>query len=251
MANPQTIESILSGMQTARPRIGFVNRAEGEVMTREQLLPYWDFFVSLGRLRTPNFKCDNDNAFTYSNLIRWALADPSCKAIDPESGEVIDADLSKGIYICGKTGTGKSLALDLLREFASKCRGHGCVFNGNYENLSWQNYRADDIVDRFCEGESLRWMKKATMLGIQDLGSEPTEAIYMGNRHELLRLILESRADYSTMTFVSSNFPMLSTELRQKYGDRVQSRCREMFNYYVLGGEDRRTRKMEHPNSAS
>lgn len=81
------------------------------------------------------------------------------------------------------------------------------------------------------------------MLGIQDLGSEPTEAIYMGNRHELLRLNIESRADYSTMTFVSSNFPMLSTELRQKYGDRVQSRCRQMFNYYLLGGEDRRITK--------
>lgn len=64
----------------------------------------------------------------------------------------------------------------------------------------------------------------------QNSGSEPTEAIYMGNRHKLLRLILESRADYSTMTFVSSNFPKLSTELRQKYGDRMQSRCREVFN---------------------
>jgi hypothetical protein len=36
---------------------------------------------------------------------------------------------------------------------------------------------------------------------------------------------------------------MLAPELRKKYGDRVQSRCREMFNYYVLGGEDRRVNK--------
>lgn len=243
MAETKIISDLFEQIMQKHPHLAFVDRPVGAELSREQLLPYWNYFVQLGKLRTPRFICDEYNAFTYSNLIRWAIADPSCKALDPESGVPIVADLSKGIYISGKTGTGKSLALDLLREFVREYKGHGCYFNGNYENLSWQNHRADDIVDRFCEGESLRWMKKATMLGIQDLGSEPTEAIYMGNRHELMRLILESRGDYSTMTFVTSNFAMLSQELQKKYGDRVQSRCREMFNYYVLGGEDRRSAK--------
>ncbi len=224
-------------------KFAFLKRAEGEVISDESLIPHLRQFFSLGRQHTPAFSFDDNNIFTYTNLIRWALADPSCKAIDPETGEVIPAVLNKGAYICGKTGTGKSLALDILRLFVRNCRGCGCVFNGEYKELGWPNLRADEIIDRFCEGDPMSHLKKQTMLGIQDLGSEPTEAIYMGNRQELLRLILESRADYSTITFVTSNLPMLSADLRNKYGDRVQSRCREMFNYYVLGGEDRRMRK--------
>ena len=243
MAKTESIGDVLSEIRKQHPQIAFVERVAPEPMEREQLLMCWNRLVQIGRLTTPAFVIDNDNSFVYKNLMLWAVADPSCKAIDPETSQEIPADLNKGIFISGKTGTGKSLALEVLREFVRGIRGFGFYFNGNYENLAWINHRADDIVDRFCEGESMRWMKKATMLGIQDLGSEPTEAIYMGNRHELLRLILESRADYSTVTFVTSNFAMLSPELRKKYGDRVQSRCREMFNYYVLGGEDRRNAK--------
>ncbi|MBE6339844.1 MAG: hypothetical protein E7069_03765 [Bacteroidales bacterium] len=234
---------ILSEMRKQHPQISFVRRVEGKPMGRDSLLTYWDHLIQIGKLCIPAFIIDDDNSFVYKNLMLWALADPSCKAIDPETAKEIPADLNKGIFISGKTGTGKSVALEVLREFVREVRDRGFYINGICENLTWTNFRADDIVDRFCEGESLRWMKKAAMLGIQDLGSEPTEAIYMGNRHELLRLILESRADYSTVTLVTSNFAMLAPELRKKYGDRVQSRCREMFNYYVLGGEDRRVNK--------
>jgi len=243
MANTESISNIISEMRKKHPHVSFVERVELEPMERERLLACWNCLVQIGRLHVPSFTIDNDNSFVYKNLMLWAVADPSCMAIDPETAQEIPADLSKGIFISGKTGTGKSMALDILREFVRGTRGYGFFINGNYENLVWTNHRSDDIVDRFCEGESMRWMKKASMLGIQDLGSEPTEAIYMGNRHELLRLILESRADYSTVTFVTSNFAMLSPELRKKYGDRVQSRCREMFNYYVLGGDDRRSAK--------
>ena len=105
--------------------------------------------------------------------------------------------------------------------------------------LAWTTYRADDICDLFSQDGDLHRWKETKSLCIQDLGTEPTELLYMGNRRRVLRSILEARGDvYDRLTLISSNFP--PNALADTYGFRVQSRIVQMCNPIYLGGNDRR-----------
>ena len=88
------------------------------------------------------------------------------------------------------------------------------------------------------EGDLTPW-KEEISLCIQDLGNEPSEVMYMGNRRRVLRSVLEARGDmYDRLTLISSNFP--PERLGEVYGQRVASRIRQMCNPIYLGGSDRR-----------
>jgi len=79
------------------------------------------------------------------------------------------------------------------------------------------------------------------MLGIQDLGQEPQESLYMGNRVDVVRQLIEYRGDRTDeITFITSNMKINGDVLMNRYGDRVASRLMEMCNYYEIKGKDRR-----------
>ncbi|MDD4154105.1 MAG: hypothetical protein PHT30_01675, partial [Bacilli bacterium] len=74
-----------------------------------------------------------------------------------------------------------------------------------------------------------------------DLGAEPEEANYMGNRINPLKTLLEHRGDYTDkLTIISSNHSINHQEILDRYGDRVASRLLEMCNYFEIKGTDRR-----------
>ena len=61
------------------------------------------------------FKLDEFNTWTYKQLVRWLLGDPTMEAQSPTQPRVkVRGVLTKGIYLAGRTGTGKSTALTLL-----------------------------------------------------------------------------------------------------------------------------------------
>lgn len=74
---------------------------------------------------------------------------------------------------------------------------------------------------------------------IHDLGSEPRETLYMGNRHEVMRELLELRGDTpGRFTILTSNLNF--STVRKVYGDRVWSRLHQMCNYVRLVDSDHR-----------
>ena len=72
----------------------------------------------LGKSRTQKFVIDDENRFTYTNLIKWVHGDASMQCLDADSKEVRKGDLKRGIYIAGNTGKGKWWALEILREYS-------------------------------------------------------------------------------------------------------------------------------------
>lgn len=190
----------------------------------------------IGAFLVPGFTIDKDNAFAYENVLRWCISDPAMICYG-ENGKT-PGDLQKGIYIYGNVGTGKSLLLDIFR---TMCRHYGikAKYGDQIAPLAWTTYRSDDICDLYSQdGDLLRW-KETKSLCIQDLGNEPAELLYMGNRRRVLRSILEARGDtFDRVTLISSNFP--PSHLIEVYGPRVQSRINQMCNPIYLGGNDRR-----------
>ena len=216
-----------------------------QAITRQQYLPY-DMNIALqvvdaiGKDRNAKFQIDDENRFTYENMIRWVHGDPEMKCLDPETKKIIPGRLTAGIFIGGKTGSGKSWALEIMSAY--------CLIDNvqitvgeTQRCLYWGNVRTDVICDEYTTDGSFDRFKKMSIIGIQDLGAEPGESLYMGNRVSVMRQILEYRGDFTDkMTLITSNLPMNHKALAERYGDRVTSRLNEMCNYFEILGKDRR-----------
>lgn len=197
---------------------------------------------AIGKSRNPAFVIDDENRFAFENFIKWAHCDTSMKCLDPVSGQVIPGRLKRGIYIAGNTGTGKTWCMEIMQAYIQaigiKVLWHT---DNNPRPLYWRTIRADGLCDVWAESGNIQQYKTAPMLAIQDLGNEPPETLYMGNRLDVVRYVIEYRGDmHAEMTFITSNLRMGGEILKERYGDRVSSRLQEMCNYLVIKGKDRR-----------
>ncbi len=206
---------------------------------------------AFGRAITPTFQLDEFNTWTYTQLVRWLLGDQRMEAQNPTQPRAkVRGVLTKGIYLAGKTGTGKSTALTLLAALADAFQVR-IVIDNYTRPITWQEVRTDDVVEEFRRsgtyyklvskiGRSVDF-KSEQILCLQDLGTEPLESNYMGNKVNPVQSVLEARGDdLVTLTLISSNIPLGHEALADRYGDRVQSRLCGMCNYLTLGGGDRR-----------
>lgn len=195
----------------------------------------------IGKYRNPKFCIDDENRFTYENMVRWVHGDPEMKCVSPDdSKKVIPGDITKGIYIAGNTGTGKTWCLDIMSKY-TQLLNIGIKIVGERHALIWGGFRADAIIAEYQQRGEYYGYAKQPILCMHDLGTESIDALYMGNRMNVLRAILEYRGDRSDqITLITSNLPMEHKMFIDKYGDRVASRMREMCNYFELTGQDRR-----------
>lgn len=197
---------------------------------------------AIGKSRNPAFVIDDENRFAFENFIKWAHCDTSMKCLDPVSGQVIPGRLKRGIYIAGNTGTGKTWCMEIMQAYIQAIGIKVLWHNDNDPRpLYWRTIRADGLCDVWAESGNIQQYKTAPMLAIQDLGNEPPETLYMGNRLDVVRYVIEYRGDmHAEMTFITSNLRMGGVILKERYGDRVSSRLQEMCNYLVIKGKDRR-----------
>jgi hypothetical protein len=195
---------------------------------------------AIGKERSCKFAIDDQNRFAYENMIRWVHGDPDFKCLDPETRWPIPGRLNAGIYIAGNTGTGKSWLLEIMAAY-STVDNVQIVVGDTQRCLYWKNLRADTVCDEYTETGSFERFKKSPIIGFQDLGSEPVESMYMGNRVNVMRQILEYRGDQTDkITLITSNLPINHKAFVDRYGDRVSSRLHEMCNYFEIKGKDRR-----------
>lgn len=195
---------------------------------------------AIGKMRNLKFIIDNENRFVYENLIRWVHADPEFKCIDPFTKKITKGRLDKGIYVSGNTGSGKSWALEIMSAYSS-IDNNFFIVNGKNERLQWPSIRTDSMCEDYTTTGTIEKYKKMSIIGIQDLGAEPPESLFMGNRQNVLQQILESRGDQTNLlTMITSNLPLNHEALIRRYHDRVASRLNEMCNYFELIGSDRR-----------
>lgn len=195
---------------------------------------------TIGREMNPAFAIDDENRWAYTQLVRWLIGDRAMQAQDPDTGGIVAGRLNAGIYLAGRTGSGKSWALNILQMLA-RIYDIKVELGGVLRCIYWKAARADQICEEYAKTGDVQQWKKAGTLCVQDLGAEPGETIYMGNRLQPVRQIIEHRGDDGAMlTLFSSNYPLGHRMLVERYGDRVASRLREMCNYIELNGRDRR-----------
>lgn len=219
----------------------------GEIadIKRVQYLPYkMDIAMQaiqiIGQSITPRFVIDNENRWVFEQLVKWIHGDPEFCALDPATGAQIKGRLNSGIYLGGNTGSGKSLALQIMSIYRN-IDNIQIRINGELCCLRYKPIRVDELCDIYARTGDIGKYKRMQILCIQDFGSENKETLYMGNRTNVMQQIIEHRGDRGDLvTLISSNLPLYHQTLTERYGSRVVSRLIEMCNYLELKGTDRR-----------
>lgn len=148
--------------------------------------------------------------------------------------------------------------------FTGKERKFGALLQGNVGNGKTTLLRATQTVIRFineqmfttmqpgltmkdakelsvmgsARSEALAAIKDCKMLAIDDLGREPASTKEYGNVISPIIDLIEYRYDRQLFTIVSTN--LTRPQLRDKYGDRVADRLREMMEFIQFKHESYR-----------
>lgn len=197
----------------------------------------YDLAVGIGKMIIPGFQIDSDNTFAYENLSKWVVGDPTMQCNEYEGKGTRAGNLTKGLYIQGPTGTGKSVIISIFKKVASALNIY-IYGQKSPGNLTWDSC----LTERVCElyetsGDLIG--KEPFIYCFHDLGTEPLESVYMGTRRNCMRSILEFRGDCpGKMTHITSNIPIC--KIGEFYGERVQSRLYQMCNPITISGADRR-----------
>ncbi len=153
---------------------------------------------------------------------------------DREYCDKFNLDLEKGILLSGPVGCGKTSLMKLLRHFVPFQRPYEMIpcrnVSFSFNHLGFKTIEDYGNTKFFC---------------FDDLGVEPTGRFY-GKDLNVMGEVILSRYDlflqtkHKIKTHATTN--LNAEELEERYGNRVRSRMRELFNLIAFDerAEDKR-----------
>jgi hypothetical protein len=183
----------------------------------------WDLLEAKGKqVYGKKFCFHQQDADIILRLLIWFMQD-----IDLASEYNIN--LSKGILLSGPVGCGKTSLMNLMRFLLHPAFSHrmkSCrEVAFEYANEGYP------IIRRYTKKCFQFDSPLPISICFDDLGLE-TEMQYFGNSCNTMAEVLLSRYDYfishKMFTHITTN--LNSKEIEERYGKRVRSRLREMFN---------------------
>lgn len=139
-----------------------------------------------------------------------------------------------GMLFCGTCGNGKTTLLLAIQNAVNWLSARGMFPNEMVtEHLNEVRIiSAKDITKKYKhDGERI---KAIPVLGIEDMGNEPTEAMEFGNVSTPIIDLIEERYNKQLFTFVTTN--LTGSEIREKYDTRVADRLNEMCKVIIFRG---------------
>lgn len=186
----------------------------------------------IGKGIDPDFILTNEVTEVYKELIRYFHADPDFNGI-----------LEKGFLLMGPTGTGKTLAMQIMSIYRqiddTKFIMNGKTYKMNYEVIDVNRMINDFLCNAF---DGIQVYCNRYVLCLDDIGTEMDQVKHYGNTLDVVSHVITERYSRRLLTFGTTNFPI--EILENKYDDRIISRMYALFNFITLKCDDfRRTKK--------
>ncbi len=179
----------------------------------------------IGRSFNPLFSLTQGTTEFYKEMIRYFHGDPE-----------FNGNLQKGLLIMGPTGTGKTLALKIMKTYRG-IDNIRFIFNQKIYNLNYEITHVHQLMALFHENafDGIDIYCRRYIDAFDDIGCEQKVKHY-GTELDIMSHILTERYTRNLLTFGTTN---LNTEaLEQRYNDRIVSRLHEMVNLIVLNCQD-------------
>ncbi|MEO6669465.1 MAG: hypothetical protein ABIN36_08315 [Ferruginibacter sp.] len=183
----------------------------------------WNFLHDKGiELYGKKFRLYEEDVEIILKLIAWFTK-------DTEMAHKRQIDLEKGILLVGPVGCGKTTLMNICRFLLSAEKRHSIK---SCRDVSFEFMKdGHDIFHRYTKGSFHQEKFEPKVYCFDDLGLE-SNMNFFGNQCSVMAEILLSRYDlfhsFGMITHITTN--LNSTEIEERYGQRVRSRCRELFN---------------------
>lgn len=190
-----------------------------------------DCFMMIAKEFTPNFVIDDRNREIVANLFNYFLG------LDGRY------DLSKGLWLMGDVGTGKSSLMYIFSTFMQKMLRNG--FKVHICAKVSNDYSVNGDLDAYTYNLS-GYSGVPVPMCFDELGRETIPANYFGQKLNVMQHILHIRYSIwqtsKVKTYITTNCDTeLVHELYDGSSDRfISDRCREMFNVIAMTGSSRR-----------
>ena len=205
-------------------------------IARIKYMPYqMDIALSvvdrIGKGIEPSFTLSKQVEATYRQLIMFFHGDPEFKG-----------DLTKGILLMGPSGTGKSLAMEIMKKYQT-IDNIRFYFNGKVAIMSYEILDSTMLVSYFIENafDGIEAYCRRYVLCIDEIGAESNQVKHFGNNLDVISHVLSQRYAKRLMTFGTTNYP--TSMLEERYDDRIVSRMYALFNFIEMTGCDFRKKK--------
>lgn len=152
------------------------------------------------------------------------------------TGGVCGLDPKKGLLLIGNIGCGKTTIMNVFRDGPNPYRIVSCREVANY-------WKVNGDISAFSKLHSDngmgKWSRELIGICFDDLGIENKTKNY-GDEVNAMEEVLLNWYDKKKFNKVHLTTNLTPDEIEQKYGKRVRSRMREMFNIVQFEGEDKR-----------
>jgi DNA replication protein DnaC len=183
----------------------------------------YESFIARARARFPGLVIDDQNEEVIEQLYYFFTID-----------QRFNGDLQKGICLAGPVGTGKTFIMKLFIDFMNDAT--------HFYKIKSSISAVEEFLTLGIRGIDYIFGPRSKYgYCFDDIGCEPFESAYMGNRVGVMSFLITKR--YETggpfrNIFFTSNLG--KSQLEDAYGTRVKSRLTEMVNFIHLLGNDRR-----------
>lgn len=205
-------------------------KKERKIMTEQLKQIFYKEALNFYAAENREFIIDESNK-VFLNLI--------CKyfALDETFETTHKGELRKGLFLHGTNGTGKTTSLKIIQNISKKY---------NLKQMWFPSIETSKVVHKYNTEKNKDFIIKNYSKGkfmFDDFGAEnAANNMFIYGKEDIFIQIMENRYNAfiskGTQTFITSNLHI--SEIKKRYGPRVEDRFVQMFNLIELNGKSRR-----------